>query len=139
MKPGRLIIAGVLVAGSLGWVAYEGLKGNLVYYRTPTEILNQGESAVGERVRLGGLVMPGSVRRSGATVRFVVTDETTRMTVIDSGGVPTLFGDGKGVVLEGYYGADGVFHADTVLVKHSDRYTPPEPGQTPTSADLEDG
>lgn len=139
MKPGRLAIAAVLVAGSLGWVAYEGLKGNLVYYLTPTEILNQGESAVGERVRLGGLVMPGSVRRAGDTVHFVVTDETTRMTVIETGGVPALFRDGKGVVLEGYYGADGAFHADTVLVKHSDRYTPPKPGQTPTSANLEDG
>lgn len=139
MKRGRLVIAAVLVAGSLGWVAYEGLAGNLVYYRTPTEILNQGDSAVGKRVRLGGLVVPGSVRRTGTTVRFVVTDETTRMTVIDSGGVPSLFRAGRGVVLEGYYGADGVFHADTVLVKHSDRYTPPKPGQTPTSANLEDG
>lgn len=139
MKRGRLVVAAVLVAGSLGWVAYEGLKGNLVYYRTPTEILNQGDSAVGERVRLGGLVIPGSVRRSGATVRFVVTDETTRMTVIDTGGVPSLFREGRGVVLEGFYGADGAFHADTVLVKHGDSYTPPKPGQTPGSANLEDG
>lgn len=138
MKPGRLVIAAVLVAGSLGWVAYEGLTGNLVYYRTPTEILHRGESAVGERVRLGGLVVPGSVRRAGHTVRFVVTDETSRMSVIDNGGVPALFGDGKGVVLEGFYGADGVFHADTVLVKHSDRYTPPGPGETPNSAELEE-
>ena len=41
--------------------------------------------------------------------------------------------------LEGYYGADGVFHADTVLVKHSDDYRPPAPGQTPHSADVEGG
>lgn len=139
MKPGRLLIAAVLVAGSLGWVAYKGLQGNLVYFRTPTEILQQGPSAVGERVRLGGLVMPGSVRRNGQTVRFVVTDDTTRMTVIDTKGVPALFRDGKGVVLEGYYGTDGAFHADTVLVKHNDRYTPPRPGETPHSAEVEGG
>jgi cytochrome c-type biogenesis protein CcmE len=132
-----MLIAAALVAGSLGWVAYKGLQGNLVYFRTPTEILQQGQSAVGERVRLGGLVMPGSVRRSGQTIRFVVTDETTRMTVIDTEGVPALFRDGKGVVVEGYYGADGAFHADTVLVKHSDRYSPPGPGETPHSADVE--
>ncbi|HYT80604.1 MAG TPA: cytochrome c maturation protein CcmE [Actinomycetota bacterium] len=139
MKPGRLLIAAVLIAGSLGWVAYKGLRGNLVYYRTPTEILHQGRSAVGERVRLGGLVMPGSVERAGTTVRFVVTDETTRMTVIDSEGVPALFRGGKGVVLEGYYGADGAFHADTVLVKHNDRYSPPRPGETPHSANVGGG
>jgi cytochrome c-type biogenesis protein CcmE len=137
MKPARLLIAAALVAGSLGWVAYKGLQGNLVYFRTPTEILQQGRSAVGERVRLGGLVMPGSVRRSGQSIRFVVTDETTRMTVIDTEGVPALFREGKGVVLEGYYGADGAFHADTVLVKHSDRYSPPKPGETPHSAEVE--
>jgi cytochrome c-type biogenesis protein CcmE len=139
MKPGRLLIAAVLVAGSLGWVAYRGLKGNLVYYRTPTEILQQGRSAVGERVRLGGLVMEGSVQRSGNTVRFVVTDETTRMTVIDTEGVPSLFREGKGVVLEGYYGADGAFHADAVMVKHNDRYSPPKPGETPHSANIGGG
>jgi cytochrome c-type biogenesis protein CcmE len=139
MKPARLLIAAALVAGGLGWVAYEGLQGNLVYFRTPTEIVKLGRSAVGERVRLGGLVMPGSVRRAGQTVRFVVTDQTTRMTVVDSEGVPALFREGKGVVLEGYYGADGAFHADTVLVKHSDRYAPPEPGQTPHTANVEGG
>jgi cytochrome c-type biogenesis protein CcmE len=139
MKPARPLIAAALVAGSLGWVAYKGLQGNLVYFRTPTEIVKLGRSAVGERVRLGGLVMPGSVRRAGQTVRFVVTDQTTRMTVVDSEGVPALFREGKGVVLEGYYGADGAFHADTVLVKHSDRYAPPEPGQTPHTANVEGG
>jgi cytochrome c-type biogenesis protein CcmE len=139
MKPARLLIAAALVVGSLGWVAYKGLQGNLVYFRTPTEIVKLGRSAVGERVRLGGLVMPGSVRRTGQTVRFVVTDQTTRITVVDSEGVPALFREGKGVVLEGFYGADGAFHADTVLVKHSDRYAPPEPGQTPHTANVEGG
>jgi cytochrome c-type biogenesis protein CcmE len=139
MKPARLLIAAALVAGSLGWVAYKGLQGNIVYFRTPTEIVKLGRSAVGERVRLGGLVMPGSVRRSGQTVRFVVTDQTTRMTVIDSEGVPVLFREGKGVVVEGHYGADGAFHADTVLVKHSDRYSPPQPGDTPHTANVEGG
>lgn len=139
MKPGRLLVAAVFVAGGLGWVAYSGLKGNLVYYRTPTEILRQGQSAVGERIRLGGLVLPGSIRRNGTVVRFVVTDETTRMTVIDTEGVPSLFREGRGVVLEGYYGADGAFHADSVLVKHNDRYSPPRPGETPHSAEVKGG
>ena len=50
--------------------------------------------------------------------------------------VPSLFRAGAGVVLEGVYGGDGAFHADTVLVKHSDSYTPPAPGQTPHSASV---
>jgi cytochrome c-type biogenesis protein CcmE len=133
----RVIVVLVLVAGSLAWVAAKGLSSNLVYYQTPTELLNQGRSAVGQRVRLGGLVLPGTVQTVGHTVQFVVTDDTNRLTVIDTGGVPSLFRTGAGVVVEGTMGADGAFHADTVLVKHADTYTPPRPGETPTSAELQ--
>jgi cytochrome c-type biogenesis protein CcmE len=132
-----VIVALAVVAGSLGWIAFKGLSNNLVYYVTPTEMLAKG--TVGDRARLGGLVDPGSVRRLARTVRFVVTDGTTRMTVIDTGGVPSLFREGQGVVVEGALGADGAFHADTVLVQHNGVYRPPAPGQTPHSADLEGG
>jgi cytochrome c-type biogenesis protein CcmE len=127
-------VALALIAGSLGWVAWKGLSGNLVYFRTPTEILHAG--TVGERARLGGLVEPGSVRRTSHTLEFVVTDGTSHLTVIDTGGVPSLFRTGQGVVVEGSYGSDGAFHADTVLIKHNGVYRPPSPGVTPTSADL---
>jgi cytochrome c-type biogenesis protein CcmE len=139
MSKGRLVVVLALVGASLGWVAFNGLKGSLVYYQTPTEVLARGASGVGDRIRLGGLVAPGSVQRSGSTVTFIVTDGTTRMTVVDTAGVPSLFHDGKGVVVEGYYGQDGAFHADTVLVKHNDNYAPPQPGQTPHSADVSGG
>ena len=135
MSRTRVLVALGLIVGSLGWVAWKGLSGNLVYFKTPTEILHSG--TVGERVRLGGLVEPGSVTRTGHTVEFVVTDETSHLTVIDTGGVPSLFRTGQGVVVEGYYGADGAFHADTVLIKHNGVYAPPKPGVTPTAANLD--
>jgi cytochrome c-type biogenesis protein CcmE len=134
----RLVVAGVAVAGGLGWVAANALGGNLVYFKTPTEVLREGHAVVGQRIRLGGQVVPGTVRRSEDVVRFVVTDRTTRITVIDTGGVPSLFEQGQGVVVEGFYGEDGAFHADTVLVKHSDSYRAPEPGETPHSADVDE-
>lgn len=135
MKRGRLLFVLAVVGASLVWVAAKGLSGGLIYYQSPTEVLRQGSTAVGERLRLGGLVAPGSVRRTGSTVRFIITDGTTRMTVVDTMGVPSLFRDGKGVVLEGTYGPDGAFHADTVLVKHSDCYRPPSSGRTPNVYD----
>ena len=128
-----------VVAGTLIWVATKGLSGNLIYYKTPTEVLHAGSSIVGERVRVGGYVVPGSVEGSGAIVRFVVTDGTTRLSVVNTGTVPALFSDGRGVIVEGTYEADGVFHSDTLLVKHNGVYTPPAPGVTPTSADLSGG
>ena len=137
MKRGRALFALAVVAGSLGWVALKGLSSNLVYFMTPTELLRRGPDEIGQRVRLGGLVDAGSVERDGATYRFIVSDGTSRVAIIDTGGVPSLFAAGKGVVVEGSLGADGTFHADTVLVKHGDDYRPPAPGRTPTSADLQ--
>lgn len=138
MGRGRIVVATALVALGIGWVTAQSLGSNLVYYTTPTELLRRGSAAVGDRVRLGGYVKPGSVRE-GSALTFIVTDGTTSMTVVSTGGAPSLFQAGKGVVVEGFYASDGAFHADTVLVKHGDVYRAPEPGETPTSADLEDG
>jgi cytochrome c-type biogenesis protein CcmE len=134
VRRGRVIVALALIVGSLGWVAFKGLGSSLVYYRTPSEILATPD--VGQPARLGGFVLPGTVQHLGSTIRFVVTDGTTSMTVIDTGGVPALFRANQGVVVEGTYAADGTFHADTVLVKHNGVYEPPRPGETPTSANL---
>jgi cytochrome c-type biogenesis protein CcmE len=138
MRRGRIAIALVFVAVGIGWVTAQSLGSSLVYYTTPTELLRRGSAAVGDRVRLGGYVKPGSVQQ-GEALTFIVTDGAASMTVVSTGGAPSLFQAGKGVVVEGVYGGDGAFHADTVLVKHSDVYQAPEPGATPTTADLEDG
>jgi cytochrome c-type biogenesis protein CcmE len=126
----RVVVLLVLIAGSLAWVGTRALSGNLVYYVTPTELLAQ-HPAAGERLRLGGQVVPGSVRSLEDGVDFVITDGTTRMTVLHEGAPPELFRVGIGVVLEGTYGADGAFHSDTMLVKHGEEYRPPAPGHTP--------
>src|SRR2546423_8225437 len=116
MSKRRVIVALALIVGALAWVAISGLRTSLVYYRTPTEILKMGRTAYGESTRLGGYVVPGSVRRTGQRRLFVVSDGTTRMTVVATGDVPTLFRAGQGVVLEGHESSDGEFRADTVLV-----------------------
>jgi cytochrome c-type biogenesis protein CcmE len=131
----RVVVLLVLIAGSLAWVGTRALSGSLVYYVTPTELLQQ-QPAPGERLRLGGQVVPGSVHDVADGVDFVVTDGTTRMTVVHEGGTPALFKSGTGVVLEGTYGADGAFHSDTMLVKHGEEYRPPAPGQTPSPAQV---
>jgi cytochrome c-type biogenesis protein CcmE len=136
VSKGRIVVALAIIAGGLGWVLTRQLSTSLIYYRTPTELLGEGREAIGQSTRLGGYVLPGSVRHDGDAVLFVVSDETTRMSVVATGSIPALFKEGQGVVLEGHLGGDGKFHADTVLVKHSGVYTPPTPGETPHSADL---
>jgi cytochrome c-type biogenesis protein CcmE len=82
---------------------------------------------VGQRFRLGGLVENGSLKRGeGATISFVVSDKRTTLPVTYTGVLPDLFREGQGVVAEGTLNVDGVFHADSVLAKHDEKYMPPE-------------
>jgi cytochrome c-type biogenesis protein CcmE len=125
---------------ALGWVAVRGLTGNFVYYLTPADIVAHHKAQPGQRVRLGGYVVPGSVHHRGSVLMFTVTDRTDSVQVTDSGPVPELFKAGQGVVLEGVLGANGRFYADTTLVQHNGNYFPPKPGTPPPHrADLKPG
>ncbi|HVG51459.1 MAG TPA: cytochrome c maturation protein CcmE, partial [Xanthobacteraceae bacterium] len=79
------------------------------------------------RIRLGGLVAPGSViRGDNLNVSFEVTDGNRAMKVTYQGILPDLFREGQGVVTEGVLLADGAFKADNVLAKHDENYMPKE-------------
>jgi cytochrome c-type biogenesis protein CcmE len=135
---GRTIVCLAVVIGAIAWIAIRGLTGSFVYYLTPTDIVAHHKAHVGERLRLGGYVEPGSVGHDGDALTFTVTDGTDAMKVSSIGTVPELFKAGQGVVLEGALGADGRFHADTLLVKHDGDYRPPAPGDAPPhGADLD--
>jgi cytochrome c-type biogenesis protein CcmE len=136
----RLLLCLAIVIGAITWVTVRGLSGSFVYYLTPTDIIGHHKAHVGERVRLGGFVVPGSVGHAGAALTFTVSDGTDTMKVSSIGNVPELFRAGQGVVLEGSVGADGRFHADTLLVKHNGDYRPPAPGaKPPNRADVVSG
>lgn len=125
-----------VIGASLAWIASQNLPGSVVYFVTPTELLARGSEAVDAPLRLGGQVVPGSARRSGEAVELVVTDGTTRVSVVHNGDTPELFRAGIGVVLEGTYGRDGIFHSHTMLIKHSEEYRPPRPGETPRNVEI---
>jgi cytochrome c-type biogenesis protein CcmE len=129
-----------VVVLALAWIAVRGLTGNFVYYLTPSDIVAHHEAQAGERIRLGGYVVPGTVHHSGPALIFTVTDRIHSIQVSDTGPVPELFKAGQGVVLEGYVGTNGRFYADTTLVQHNGNYFPPKPGAPPPHrADLKPG
>ena len=100
---------------------------NMLYFYTPTQIA-AGEAPEGRRLRVGGLVEQGSVRRTPGSleVRFDVTDLERTITVAYAGVLPDLFREGQGVVAHGSVAADGLFEADEVLARHDENYMPPE-------------
>ena len=109
-----------LAAVIIGFLVFNLLNENLVYYRTPTEVLEE-ERAEGERLRIGGQVMVGTVVQKTDSVEFEVGDGINTVAVIHSGAPAQLFQEGIGVVVEGRWRGDA-FYSDTMLVKHDEQY-----------------
>lgn len=130
MKPG-IIIVGALVVGALGYIAFSSMGENLVYYWTPTEMAQAGSKAQGAQIRLGGMVVPGTLDTKTTPLHFKVTDNTTTVDVTTTAVPPQMFREGIGVVLEGTVGSDGVFVSDRLMVKHDEQYKPPAAGAAP--------
>lgn len=124
----------VLVVGALGLLGaatglvLASLGQNVAFFTSPTAILT-GEAKTGARLRLGGVVVDGSVRREDVRVHFAVTDYAHDIPVHYTGLLPDLFREGQGIVAIGQLGADGTFQADEILAKHDEDYMPPEVSQ----------
>jgi cytochrome c-type biogenesis protein CcmE len=127
------ILVAVIVVATFGWLLYGGLNKNVVFFLTPQELLSKGPAGYDVPVRLGGLVKPGTVKWDEKTLdlRFEVTDDTGTVLVHEVGAPPQMFQPGMGVVVEGKYQRNGVFQATNLLVKHSNEYHPPKPGEKP--------
>ncbi|MBV8791626.1 MAG: cytochrome c maturation protein CcmE [Pseudolabrys sp.] len=122
----------ILIGGSLGVLAIaaalvlSALRQSIVFFNSPTDVVQEHVGA-GKRVRLGGLVKPGSVKKGDdLRIEFAVTDGNSDITVNYQGIVPDLFREGQGVVVEGVIQPGGGFKADSVLAKHDERYMPRE-------------
>lgn len=120
-----LIVGGLASLAVAAGLALNALDSNIALYVTPSEVA-AGKSPQGKAFRIGGLVKEGSVKRQDMTVRFVITDTVKEIPVAYTGILPDLFRDGKGAVVQGRLGGDGVFAATEVLAKHDENYMPPE-------------
>ena len=128
-KHQRLVLVSLAIAAALGAavLAMWGLADKAAYFRTPTDIA-AGKARDGEAIRLGGMVVKGSLKQtSGTSVTFDVTDGTDTAAVSYVGILPDLFREGSGMVAEGRM-ERGRFVADTILAKHDERYMPPQMG-----------
>lgn len=135
----RLAVVGVVAVAALGVMAASGLDDSLVYYQSPSE-LSARPPASDQRLRLGGMVQPGSVDQTGDVVRFVLTDGAADVIVEHRGDPPGVFQEGQGALVEGTFEAGGVFRSDFLIVKHSNEYRGPngevyQPGELEAEGD----
>lgn len=127
-KQRLMVVLAILVglAIAVGLAVY-ALRQNINLFYTPQQVVS-GEAPVGTKMRVGGLVEEGSVRRDPQTldVTFAVTDGKGTFDIHYQGILPDLFREGQGVVANGTLVSRDRFEADEVLAKHDETYMPPE-------------
>jgi cytochrome c-type biogenesis protein CcmE len=132
----RFLIGGLVIIGALSYIVYGGMRQAMVYFKTPSEIKAEESSSKDKFLRMGGMVVKGSLQADvkNLTYRFALTDGTASVPVFFKGIPPDLFTEGKGAVVEGRIGADGVFQATTIMAKHAEEYSPHLDGKAPTKS-----
>lgn len=116
----------VFSSAAIGLMMY-GLRGNINLFFPPAEIA-AGKAPVGQGIRVGGMVVEGSLKRSTDSLKisFELTDYQASVPVVYEGILPDLFDEGQGAVAAGRLNEQGVLEATEVLAKHDENYMPPE-------------
>jgi cytochrome c-type biogenesis protein CcmE len=121
-----VILGCLAIAGFAVFLMLNAMRDSIVFFYTPSDIAEKAVSP-GTRIRLGGMVVVGSWKKSPPSRHdFEITDTLKTLQVTYDGFVPDLFREGQGVVAEGALDAAGNFKADTVLAKHDENYMPKE-------------
>ena len=128
MKPIRkkrlMSVLLILITSALGsYLIIKALDSNLDFFYTPSELTDQ-EILNNKRIKVGGMVLEGSVLREKTKIEFVITDYEGSIEVVFDGVVPDLFKEGSGVVVLGYLN-EKTLYAEEVLAKHDENYMPP--------------
>jgi cytochrome c-type biogenesis protein CcmE len=133
LKFGSAMVA-ILLA--LGYLAYTGVQESKSYYVTIKELRGLGDSAYTKRLRVAGNVQPGSIRRSGTNVNFVLVENDQTLNVVYNGTEPPpdTFKDDAQALAEGSFGHDGVFYAKQIQAKCASKYAPQQGSLRTTSS-----
>jgi len=112
-RPARPVVVGALIIlAALGFLVYQGISNNVVYFIYPHDLLAKGSAADGQSFRLGGQVKPGTRQwdASTQTLRFVLQDTKDAVQVVSRGVPPEMFREGIGVVVPSYRLMPGAPH-----------------------------
>jgi cytochrome c-type biogenesis protein CcmE len=128
----KYLLAGGIVVAALVGMIYSGVKESVVYFYTPTELVQKKDSVQGKSLRVGGMVVGGSIRwdPQNLLLTFQLTDGQGIVFVRHKGTAPDLFKEGAGAVVEGTWTPEGYFRSSNIMAKHSEEYKPPAHPET---------
>ncbi|MDC3081460.1 cytochrome c maturation protein CcmE [Paracoccaceae bacterium] len=117
------ISCGIFVLLVTTMILLFAFRSGIEFYKSPTQLLEVKDASI--KLRVGGLVMKGSVESTGVDNSFLITDGDNEVEVKFVGVLPDLFAEGRGVIVRGQF-RDNVFVASQVLAKHDEKYMPRE-------------
>lgn len=131
----RFAVPIVVILATIGYLAVTGVKADKSYYVTIKELHTMGDGAYSKRLRVAGNVQPGSIKRSGTRVEFVLVEETQTLHVVYRGSEPPpdTFKDNSQALADGSYGKDGVFQAKQLQAKCASKYAPKNGAPAPAA------
>ena len=129
-------IAMVVILLALGYLAYTGVQQSKSYYVTIKELHGMGDSAYTKRLRVAGNVQPGSIKRSGTNMSFVLVENDQLLNVVynSTEPPPDTFKDNAQALAEGSFGRDNVFYAKQIQAKCASKYAPQQQNTASTSS-----
>jgi cytochrome c-type biogenesis protein CcmE len=121
---------------SLAYLAYTGVQQSKSYYVTIKELRGMGNDAYSKRLRVAGNVQPGSIKRVGIKVEFMLMENDQTLPVVYTGSEapPDTFKDNSQALADGSFGRDGVFRAKQLQAKCASKYAAPQPGTMPAAS-----
>jgi len=128
----KAVLIGVVVFLAIAFLVYSTMQGNSVYYLSVSELMDRGETAYGEQVRVGAKVQTGSIKSDTKNMKleFTAYDDKNpgnTLNVVYKGIVPDTFKDEADAVFEGKLSPDGTFQAGTLLAKCPSKYEAADP------------
>ena len=119
-----------VIVVSMGFLAYTGVQDSKSYYVTIKELRGMGDGVYSKRLRVAGNVQPGSIKRNGTRVEFMLIEQDQTLPVVYTGteAPPDTFKDNSQALADGSFGRDGVFHAKALQAKCASKYAPQKPG-----------
>jgi len=138
----KLVIAGLVIAGVTAYMAYLGASASWRYYMTVQECVENATQVAGQRIRVSGTILPGSlvIAPDRQEARFSLSEAGSNLPVVCAGPLPDDLSPTKSmeVVVEGRLEGSYMLHGDKLITKCASKYNAQKKEQ-PATADLRGG
>jgi len=120
----KVLIGSAIIVTAIVYFGFAGYQESKSYYKTIDELSEMGEDAYEKRIRVGGTISEGSIKRQGEDILFQIEQDESKLVVLYTGTrpVPDTFKDGAEALCDGHYKPDGTFEATQIQAKCASKY-----------------